>query len=189
MRCGTILAGMAKAGVKTAAVTAKDKLRLMLARGLGDLAKRLRQPEVLGEILAGVVLGPTVLGSLAPGVIASLFPSNGATSVALSGATLATTLNYAPAETDIWTIISGGAVSGEFNGLPNGFPVPLGTFNGVPYKATIIYASNSVSLVNPTPEPAHILLVAGATVGVLRWRRRRQSCWRKKMRRVEAAAT
>src|SRR6185436_1292914 len=34
MRCGTILAGMAKAGVKTAAVTAKDKLRLMLARGL-----------------------------------------------------------------------------------------------------------------------------------------------------------
>ena len=34
MRCGTILAGMADAGVKTAAVTAKDKLRLMLSRGL-----------------------------------------------------------------------------------------------------------------------------------------------------------
>jgi phosphonoacetate hydrolase len=34
MRCGTILAAMASAGVKTAAVTAKDKLRLMLARGL-----------------------------------------------------------------------------------------------------------------------------------------------------------
>jgi len=34
MRCGTILAAMAGAGVKTAAVTAKDKLRLMLARGL-----------------------------------------------------------------------------------------------------------------------------------------------------------
>jgi phosphonoacetate hydrolase len=34
MRCGTILAAMSKAGVKTAAVTAKDKLRLMLARGL-----------------------------------------------------------------------------------------------------------------------------------------------------------
>ena len=38
MRCGTILAGMAKAGVKTAAVTAKDKLRLMLARGLEGIA-------------------------------------------------------------------------------------------------------------------------------------------------------
>jgi phosphonoacetate hydrolase len=34
MRCGTILATMADAGVSTAAVTAKDKLRLMLARGL-----------------------------------------------------------------------------------------------------------------------------------------------------------
>jgi phosphonoacetate hydrolase len=34
MRCGTILAAMADAGVATAAVTAKDKLRLMLAKGL-----------------------------------------------------------------------------------------------------------------------------------------------------------
>lgn len=34
MRCGTILAAMADVGVKTAAVTAKDKLRLMLSRGL-----------------------------------------------------------------------------------------------------------------------------------------------------------
>ena len=34
MRCGTILAALADAGVKTAAVTAKDKLRLMLSRGL-----------------------------------------------------------------------------------------------------------------------------------------------------------
>lgn len=34
MRCGTILAGMADAGINAAAVTAKDKLRLMLARGL-----------------------------------------------------------------------------------------------------------------------------------------------------------
>jgi Kef-type K+ transport system membrane component KefB len=60
---------------------------LILARGLGDLAKRLRQPEVLGEILAGVLLGPTVMGSLAPGVIGSLFPSHGATTVALNGVT------------------------------------------------------------------------------------------------------
>jgi phosphonoacetate hydrolase len=37
MRCGTILAAMAGAGVRTAAVTAKDKLRLMLARGLDGI--------------------------------------------------------------------------------------------------------------------------------------------------------
>jgi phosphonoacetate hydrolase len=37
MRCGTVLAAMAEAGVRTAAVTAKDKLRLMLARGLSGI--------------------------------------------------------------------------------------------------------------------------------------------------------
>jgi phosphonoacetate hydrolase len=37
MRCGTILGAMADAGVRTAAVTAKDKLRLMLAKGLAGI--------------------------------------------------------------------------------------------------------------------------------------------------------
>jgi phosphonoacetate hydrolase len=37
LRCGTILAAVAAAGVATAAVTAKDKLRLMLARGLDGI--------------------------------------------------------------------------------------------------------------------------------------------------------
>jgi phosphonoacetate hydrolase len=37
LRCPTILAAMAEAGVRTAAVTAKDKLRLMLARGLDGI--------------------------------------------------------------------------------------------------------------------------------------------------------
>jgi phosphonoacetate hydrolase len=38
MRCGTILAGMADAGVRVAAVTAKDKLLRMLARDLRGIA-------------------------------------------------------------------------------------------------------------------------------------------------------
>jgi phosphonoacetate hydrolase len=38
LRCATILAAMAEAGVRTAAVTAKDKLRLMLARGLKGIS-------------------------------------------------------------------------------------------------------------------------------------------------------
>jgi phosphonoacetate hydrolase len=37
MRCGTILAAMAGAGVRTAAITAKDKLRGMLAHGLAGI--------------------------------------------------------------------------------------------------------------------------------------------------------
>ncbi len=50
---------------------------LGLAKLLGELARRFRQPAVLGEILAGVVLGPTVLGAMAPGVAGWLFPETG----------------------------------------------------------------------------------------------------------------
>ena len=45
---------------------------LAAARGLGELARRCKQPEVLGEILAGIVLGPTIMGVLAPGLMAAL---------------------------------------------------------------------------------------------------------------------
>jgi len=38
------------------------------ARGLGWLFGRLHQPPVVGEILAGILLGPSLLGHLAPGV-------------------------------------------------------------------------------------------------------------------------
>jgi len=44
------------------------------ARALGALARRIGQPAVVGEITAGILLGPTVLGRLAPGVPAELFP-------------------------------------------------------------------------------------------------------------------
>lgn len=40
---------------------------------LGQLFRKLRQPKVVGEILAGILLGPTVLGKLAPGFAADLF--------------------------------------------------------------------------------------------------------------------
>jgi len=38
LRCGTVLAALSQAGVKTAAVTAKDKLRLMLAHNLKGIS-------------------------------------------------------------------------------------------------------------------------------------------------------
>jgi Kef-type K+ transport system membrane component KefB/nucleotide-binding universal stress UspA family protein len=49
-------------------------LLLGAARALGALARRLGQPTVIGEVLAGVLLGPTVLGHLLPGVQAFVFP-------------------------------------------------------------------------------------------------------------------
>jgi Kef-type K+ transport system membrane component KefB len=61
---------------------------LGVARLLGELALRFRQPAVLGELLAGILLGPTVLGSLAPDLSAALFPTTGAVPLALGSLTL-----------------------------------------------------------------------------------------------------
>ena len=60
---------------------------LAAARGLGELARRCKQPEVLGEILAGIILGPTIMGVLAPGLMAALFPTEGPAATALTGLT------------------------------------------------------------------------------------------------------
>lgn len=47
---------------------------LFTARVLGTVARRMGQPPVLGEILAGVILGPSLLAGLAPGIEAWLVP-------------------------------------------------------------------------------------------------------------------
>lgn len=44
------------------------------ARLMGVVAQRFKQPAIIGELGAGVLLGPTVLGRLAPGLAGSLFP-------------------------------------------------------------------------------------------------------------------
>ncbi len=41
---------------------------LFTARALGEVAQRLGQPSVVGEILAGIVLGPSLLSSLIPAI-------------------------------------------------------------------------------------------------------------------------
>lgn len=46
---------------------------LVVAHVVGDGARRLGQPRVIGEIVAGLLLGPTLLGAVAPGVQAALF--------------------------------------------------------------------------------------------------------------------
>ena len=44
------------------------------AKLAGELMQKLDQPSVLGEIMAGILLGPTVLGQIKPNVYAFLFP-------------------------------------------------------------------------------------------------------------------
>jgi Kef-type K+ transport system membrane component KefB/nucleotide-binding universal stress UspA family protein len=51
-------------------------LLLLAGRLLGELMNRVGQPALFGQLLAGVMLGPSVLGVLAPGVHRALFPDN-----------------------------------------------------------------------------------------------------------------
>jgi Kef-type K+ transport system membrane component KefB len=50
---------------------------LLCALALGRLAARLRMPAVVGELTAGVLLGPSLLGHAAPGLAGWLFPAGG----------------------------------------------------------------------------------------------------------------
>lgn len=47
---------------------------VITARLFGWLCKKIGQPAVIGEIIAGIALGPSLLGSFAPGIFHVLFP-------------------------------------------------------------------------------------------------------------------
>jgi Kef-type K+ transport system membrane component KefB len=47
---------------------------LAVCRIVGSIFRRLGQPRVVGEMFAGILLGPSLLGWMAPGVSAYLFP-------------------------------------------------------------------------------------------------------------------
>ncbi|MBD0319255.1 MAG: cation:proton antiporter [Gemmatimonadetes bacterium] len=49
---------------------------LLVARVLGEVAQRLRQPAVVGEILAGIILGPSLLSGFFPAVGQWVVPHN-----------------------------------------------------------------------------------------------------------------
>ncbi len=58
---------------------------VLFGRALGAFCKRLGQPAVVGEIAAGILLGPSAFGYFAPGTFARVFPADSIpTLVALS---------------------------------------------------------------------------------------------------------
>lgn len=58
---------------------------LAFSRLFAELARRIKQPAVLGEIVAGIVLGPTLLGTLSPEIFSGLFPADGLSRLVLDG--------------------------------------------------------------------------------------------------------
>jgi Kef-type K+ transport system membrane component KefB len=56
---------------------------LIAAHGMGSLFARFGQPAAIGEIVGGILLGPTVLAALSPNVQHWIFPSSGMSAAAL----------------------------------------------------------------------------------------------------------
>lgn len=61
---------------------------LFFSRAIGEFLKKFKQPIVLGEILAGIILGPTILGALFPGIMNNFLTNTGAVNIAFQGITL-----------------------------------------------------------------------------------------------------
>lgn len=57
---------------------------LIMGRLFAELARKVKQPAVVGEIIAGLILGPTILGMFQPDWFDTLFPS-GSSSLVLDG--------------------------------------------------------------------------------------------------------
>jgi Kef-type K+ transport system membrane component KefB len=62
-------------GASVAVFIAQLVVLLVGGRLVGELMQRIGQPPVVGQIIAGVLLGPSVLGALAPQLWQRLFPA------------------------------------------------------------------------------------------------------------------
>jgi Kef-type K+ transport system membrane component KefB/nucleotide-binding universal stress UspA family protein len=65
-----------EAGSRFAAFFIAVAVVMLFARLFGMAFARIGQPRVMGEVLAGIVLGPTVVGAFFPGIEAAIFPSD-----------------------------------------------------------------------------------------------------------------
>jgi Kef-type K+ transport system membrane component KefB len=74
---------MTLSGADVAQLLTALALLLCAAHGVGYIFVRFGQPRVIGEILGGLLFGPTVFGALFPTVQARIFPPAGATPLVL----------------------------------------------------------------------------------------------------------
>ena len=69
----TVASGPAAAGGGLTTALVAVALIVVVAQLLGELLQRWGQPRVIGEILGGIALGPSLLGAVAPALEAHLF--------------------------------------------------------------------------------------------------------------------
>ncbi|HWE07178.1 MAG TPA: hypothetical protein VG274_10750, partial [Rhizomicrobium sp.] len=69
-------AGNSPNGSGEAILVAQIALLLLIGRGLGEIMQRLGQPTVIGQLLAGLILGPSLFGWVWPGAHDVIFPES-----------------------------------------------------------------------------------------------------------------
>ena len=87
---------------------------LIFSRLVSELGRRFKLPAVIGEILLGILLGPSILGKIFPGFTSALFPRIGAEQIAFEGLTSISVimlLFVAGLEVQIATVLKQGKVA------------------------------------------------------------------------------
>jgi Kef-type K+ transport system membrane component KefB len=122
---------------------------LLACRLVGLLSQRLGQPQVVGEMVAGVLLGPSLLGRLAPGIQHHLFPPGPSNIVLYTAAQIGLVLymfliglNF---DTNLIKHRVGTAAAVSAAGILT--PLALGAIIAVPLLAGRIYFDKSVTLI------------------------------------------
>jgi Kef-type K+ transport system membrane component KefB len=118
-------------------------------RLVGLVAQRLGQPQVVGEMIAGVLLGPSLLGRIAPEIQHHLFPTGQANVILYTTAQIGLVLymfliglNF---DVNLIKHRAGTAAAVSAAGILT--PLGLGALIAVPLLASGIYFEKSVTLV------------------------------------------
>jgi len=134
---------------------------LATCRVVGLIAKRIGQPQVVGEMIAGVVLGPSLLGEIAPGVQQALFPPGPANvvlyTVAQIGLVLYMFLIGLNFDVDLIKHRAGTAVAVSAAGILA--PLALGALVAVPLLSSGDYFEDGVT-------PVMAMLFLGAAIAI-----------------------
>jgi Kef-type K+ transport system membrane component KefB len=123
-------------------------LLLLGSRFLGEIARRLNQPSVLGELLVGIMLGPTLLGRFGPEIYHAVFPVGGAFAVFLSGFTqfsVALFLFVAGLEIDFSSVVRLGRSALTVSAAGIIIPFALGALLGQAFPERLGFQDGTVS--------------------------------------------
>ncbi|PZS23637.1 MAG: hypothetical protein DLM54_00925 [Acidimicrobiales bacterium] len=114
---------------------------LIVARLLGSLAARIGQPSVVGELVAGLLLGPSVLGQLWPTGFHWFLPAGrlqGSLLLTVTALALVLVLVVIGADTDLGLIASLGRAAGLVSVLSLAVPFAVGFAGGELLPASLL---------------------------------------------------